>query len=117
MKRITKKLRLAFLREQLKTNPAWARGGLLRIYERQTVEEQAAETTIESNGKGFSALDAEFLSSLAEQVKSGSVLSRRQQDALQRIMPRYAAQLLSISDVSKLDATINKQLELRINNA
>lgn len=43
---------------------------LIVLFERQTSDEQASESTTHKNGRGFSAFDAEFLSSLAKQVQS-----------------------------------------------
>ena len=54
MKTITKD----FIKSQLATNPTWAVKALVKIYERQTIDEQNSQTTKENNGIGFNGLDA-----------------------------------------------------------
>ena len=74
MKTITKD----FIKNQLATNPTWAVKALVKIYERQTIDEQNSQTTKENNGIGFNGLDANILSSFAEQVNKGRNLSVKQ---------------------------------------
>jgi hypothetical protein len=97
----TKKARIQHIREMLESNPAWALRGLVRIYERQTEDEQATQQTHENNGIGFSGIDSEILSSFAEQVKRGRRLSAKQIEILHKKMPKYARQLMNIADSEK----------------
>lgn len=85
--------RVAFLKEMLKTDARWAIRGLLRIYEDQTAEEQAMGHTHVYNGVGFSGVDGEILSSFAEQIQKGRVMSVKQMALIHKKMPRYAGQL------------------------
>lgn len=73
---------------------------LVAIYARQTHQEQLSGTTKEHNGVGFSAFDAEFLSSLAEQVKTRGTLSPRQLELARKKMKSYWRQLLEIAATS-----------------
>ena len=93
----TKKARIAYIRERLATSPAWATRGLLRIYDNQTADEQASQTTSHDNGIGFSGCDAEILSSFAEQIRRGRNMSPKQMALIFKRMPKYAAQLESVS--------------------
>jgi hypothetical protein len=93
----TKKARIAFLKVQLGTKKAWAIKGLQRIYERQTADEKASQTTNNLNSVGFSGADAEILSSFAEQTLKNRALSDKQMAILFKKMPKYARQLESIS--------------------
>lgn len=104
----TKKTRLAFFRDALRTSPSWALRALEVIYSFQTADEQTTGQTIKSNGVGFSGCDAEFLSSLAEQArkfveakeagtnKFPSPLSPNQKKWLLKKISKYAGQLILV---------------------
>ena len=99
----TKKDTIAHYRIMLKTNTGWAVRGLLRIFEFQTEEEQNREATTEHNGVGFTAFDAEILSSYAKQFQERHWLSDKQLVILHKRMPKYANQLYRISLVVQED--------------
>lgn len=103
----TKKDTLAFVKNQLATNKVWATKALVRIYqENQTVDEQVSKTTSHDNGIGFSGCDAEFLSSLAEQYLRRGNLSDKQMAFVFKKMPKYARQVVAMSDATKLTALV-----------
>jgi len=103
----TKKDTVQYVKNQLATNKVWALKALVRIYqENQTADEQAAKVTSHDNGIGFSGCDAEFLSSLAEQYLRRGNLSDKQMSFVHRKMPKYARQVIAMSDASKLDAMV-----------
>lgn len=103
----TKKDTLAFVKSQLGTNKIWALKALVRIYqENQTVDEQVSKTTSHDNGIGFSGCDAEFLSSLAEQYLRRGNLSDKQMSFVFKKMPKYARQVVAMSDATKLTALV-----------
>lgn len=66
---------------------------LLYLYGCQTQEEQAAEQTVENNGRGFNALDAEFMSSVARWILDGKPFTSGQQAAVSKVIRKYARQL------------------------
>lgn len=75
---------------------------LLALYDAQTADEQASESTNHTNGVGFNGTDAGFLTSLAKQVlafraerqhRYPEALSVRQQAALRKALRKYAGQL------------------------
>lgn len=104
----TKKDTLAFVKQQLASNKVWATKALVRIYqENQTADEQVAKTTSHDNGIGFSGCDAEFLSSLAEQYLRRGNLSDKQMVFVHKKMPKYARQVVAMSDAAKLDAMVS----------
>jgi hypothetical protein len=77
---------------------------ILRIYDRQTADEQEGHLTKHDNGQGFSAFDAGFLTSLAEQIRAnhygepkGRRLSPKQMTAARKAMRKYAGQLVGIA--------------------
>ena len=104
MKTITKD----FIKNQLATNPTWAVKALVKIYERQTIDEQNSQATKENNGIGFNGLDANILSSFAEQVNKGRNLSVKQMTIVYKKMPRYWKQVASLISADKLTEIENK---------
>jgi hypothetical protein len=63
-----------FIREKLGMDPKWVRRALLALYDEQSEAEQADPVNVhESNGRGFSPQDQEFLSSLAQQARDAQV--------------------------------------------
>ena len=85
--------RKAYIRKQLSTNYAWATRGLIRIYEHQTQDEQAAGDTKHWNAVGFNGADARMLTYMAKWVLSGKTLTGKFRAQLFRRMPKYAGQL------------------------
>ena len=107
-KKITKGAIAEFVREQLKTDERWAKHALLKIYELQTAEEQAAGYTKIYNGVGFSGVHAEIMSSLAEQLLMKGWLSPKQMLIVHKIIQKYTRQVIMISDPDKLTALVAK---------
>ena len=91
------------IKNQLATNPAWALRALVKIYERQTADEQCSGITKEDNGVGFSGVDANILSSFATQVLNGRNLSAKQMAIVYKKMPRYWKQVASLIPADKLE--------------
>ena len=99
----TKQNTVNYVRGMLATNETWALKALVRIFrENQTADEQSAETTSHDNGIGFSGIDANFLSSLAKQYISRGSLSPKQTGFVLKKMPKYAGQVVKMSDPTKL---------------
>lgn len=95
--KVTKAVLTEFLRKMLTTNEKWAQGALVRIYENQTAEEQAAEATGFQNGIGFTSGDARILTKFAEWYKTHGWLSPKQMKWVYAKMGKYAGQLMSMS--------------------
>lgn len=106
---MTKAEAQSFLKDKLSKDSKWALRALLVIYNCQTVDEQQVGTTKHHNNKGFTGADAEFLSSLAEQYLKRKFLTSRQLVYLMKKMPKYWKQLLSLSDLAKLEAAYQKE--------
>lgn len=110
--KITLAQKQAFIKGKLSTSPAWALKGLLSIYDYQTETEQNYGATIEDNGVGFTGVDAEILSSFAQQYVKRNSLSPKQMQLLFKKMPKYWRQIMMISDPEKLEQLIcNKNLQ------
>ena len=93
----TKKDRIAFIRSQLQTNPAWAQRALIRIFDAQTLDEQNSSSTHEANGVGFTGADAYILTSFAEQLQKGRTLSEKQMAIVFKKIPKYSRQLEALT--------------------
>ena len=95
-----------FVKEKLASNKNWAINALVKIFEFQTKEEQLSEETIETNGVGFTGVDAEILTSLAQHYISKGWLSPKQMNILYKKMPKYWMQIIKISDEDKLNLMV-----------
>jgi hypothetical protein len=109
-KKYTKKQIAVYVQGKLRTDPRWALRALEVVYARQTAAEQQIEKTVEDNGVGFGAYDAEILSSFARQVQAGRVLSAKQFAILKAKITRYWKQVLSVTDLSRLMSLMDKDL-------
>ena len=85
------------LQHLLRTNKKALYRAVVVIYDYQTEYEKADYQTKEANGVGFSAFDAEYLSSIAEQIKQGRVLTPKQLAITTNKMIHYWRQLMVIS--------------------
>ncbi len=91
------------IRQLIATNDKALERGIIVIYERQTADERNVRQTTEHNGRGFTGVDAEFLSSLAEWINSsrrpaGQRLSIGQRTHARRKMAKYAKQLATVAN-------------------
>ena len=90
----TKKQLLHGMRYQLAHNPKKARKALILLYEAQTSEEKSKSKTVEHNEVGFTALDAEILTGIANFYLGHKFLTPRQDEVLKKLIPKYASQIL-----------------------
>lgn len=86
-----------YFKQKLSMDPKWARRALQALYDEQTQAERDDPINVhESNGRGFSPADQEFLTSLARQAQTGS-LSMKQLGWLYQLLPKYAGQLVKFT--------------------
>jgi len=71
---------------------------ILFLFEQQTADEQDSEDTIESNGVGFNSFDAKIGTYFANWIKSGKHLSGVHLSKAQKMMPKYARQIVSLRE-------------------
>lgn len=90
------------IRMQLSTNPAWAQRAIVKLWQRQTSDEQMAQQTGHDNGVGFNGTDAFILSSFAEQINKGRTLSVKQLAIAFKKLPKYTKQIISEIPAEKL---------------
>lgn len=86
-----------YLKSLLQRNDKALTRALTLIYQNQTFEEQNTGILKEKNGRGFTRIDSEFLTSLAIKVKHSQELSPREWAILRNKMPKYWRQLMIIS--------------------
>ena len=85
------------IQTRMATNDAWLYRAVVSIFERQTADEQNAETTAHDNGVGFTSADAPLLSSFAKQITARGFLTPKQKAFAVKKMHKYAGQLLRIA--------------------
>lgn len=79
-----------------RSNEATGRA-LYGLFERQTADERATNSTKVHNGRGFNGRDAEFLSSIAKKLPDYEYkLTERQLPHVRRKLRKYTRQLLEI---------------------
>jgi hypothetical protein len=86
------------VKELLKRSDRAVASGLVAIARRQEPDERYSRVTVYQNGVGFSAFDAGFGTSLADQYEERGTLSRKQIEAGRRVILKYAAQLTEIAN-------------------
>lgn len=94
------------IKQNLLENDQWVVRGILAIYDRQTFDEQASHITKHNNGIGFNGVDAEILTSFAEQIIKwmnggkaySSPLSPKQMEIARRKIIKYSRQLAEIAN-------------------
>lgn len=87
-----------FVRNKICTDRRWTERAIIALYNRQTLDEQVTMSTRVHNNQGFNGVDAEYFSSLAEQLNKGRHLSDRQLASAQRSIGKYAGQLARIAN-------------------
>lgn len=73
-------------------------GALKKLYEYQTADERESKETKESNGVGFTAFDAEFMTSVAEFLLKTGFLTESQKKYTRKKILKYSKQLAKIAN-------------------
>lgn len=100
----TNELTKEIILNKMMTNPKWLLAGVVAIYNKQTENEKNAESTQEDNGIGFNGCDGQFGTSIAKKILAGYSMSPKQLAALQKMMKKYAGQLLRIAKEKSLQS-------------
>ena len=102
----TQKAKTEFVKNKLSTNSKWALHALMKIFDRQTEDEQRTNSTHLHNNIGFTGCDAEILSSFAKQYQRKGFLSDKQMKLLYRKISKYHRQVIELSDAKKLETMV-----------
>lgn len=86
------------IQELLATSDKMVKRSLVKIFEKQTEDEQQSDDTRHNNGVGFNGLDARILSSFAKQVIERDSLSPKQMAIARNKMKKYAGQIAKIAN-------------------
>jgi len=88
------------IKNKIENNDSFAIRCLMKLYQKQTTDEQDIGATVEYNNVGFNGVDSEILSSFARQVeqwkedkKYPTPLSPKQMALVKKKLPKYAGQL------------------------
>jgi len=84
------------IQKLLETNDESVIKAMLRIYDRQTQDEQVAQDTQDWNSVGFTGVDAEIMSSFTEYYNKWGKLSPKQMMLAKKKMKKYWKQLLDV---------------------
>lgn len=84
------------IRSKITSNRRWTERAIVVLFEYQTADEKQSLQTVHTNKVGFNGMDAAFLSDLAKRLKSGRHLTNDQLSAAQRMIGKYASQLIRI---------------------
>lgn len=97
---------IAEIKTLLENNNAFLARAIVKIYERQTEDEQQADQTGHNNGIGFNGIDAFILSRFAKFYMERKFLSPKQIVIARKKMMKYTKQLTTIANslpVAKLE--------------
>ena len=86
------------VQELLETNDRAVMRALIVVYENQTDDEQRIQETKYRNNVGFTGVDANFGSSLAEQVIKRNSLSPKQMKCARKMVKKYWRQLIAAAE-------------------
>jgi hypothetical protein len=87
--------------ELLNSNPRAVERGIVRLYQRQTEDEQAGGLTRHLNGRGFNATDAKLGTYLAKWILDKKSLDKAWLDRARTMCVRYAGQLTEMANETK----------------
>jgi hypothetical protein len=94
------------IRHNLRISDRWLTRGLIAIYHLQTADEQSSQATSYRNNMGFGAIDAEILSSFAQQYERSGHLTAKQIEMARSKMIKYAGQLYAIASSNTANAEL-----------
>lgn len=100
-----------YVKNQLSSNPSWAQRAIVKLWQRQTADQQNAKITGHNNGVGFNGTDAFILSSFAEQIIKGRTLSVKQLAVAFRKLPKYSKQIINEISADKIIEIENKLIK------
>jgi hypothetical protein len=83
----------------LLTNQEQREKALLKLFSRQTIDEQQDETTKYHNNVGFNGCDAKILTGLATFFSNRKYLTEKQQYRLTKKIVKYSGQLSEVANI------------------
>ena len=86
------------IKQLMATNDLAVFKGFIRIWQLQTADEKATESTQVLNGVGFSGYDGTWMTSIGNNVVKYKQITEGQFKAIKKMMHRYAGQLAKIAN-------------------
>jgi hypothetical protein len=84
----------------IEKNNLFVESCIIKIFERQTADEQENSTTEHNNGIGFSGVDAKTMTYYAKYIKSGRHLTGEHLEKARQRIKKYKRQLTEIANNS-----------------
>jgi len=113
--KITNRDRLGFIRGKIGSDRNWAIRALVVIYGNQTNDEKNQGVAIYGNKIGFNSIDSKIMTEMANFYLSRNFLTDKQMAIVFSRIRKYAAQILHLSDLEKLDSMVRKEYNIIIN--
>jgi cob(I)alamin adenosyltransferase len=107
MQQLTAKAKKEQIQYLIDHNDLAVARAVVRIYQRQTTDEQRSEVTKHTNSIGFNGPDAKYLTSAAKYVINNGKLTGNHVDMVRRRIRRYWRQLAEIAE-----ETNNRRIEM-----
>jgi len=85
-----------FIQDKLANDIRWMERGVLVLFERQTLDEQRSNNTIENNRRGFNGTDGRYLTWVGNYLRKGNHLSGQHIEKVGKKLPKYWKQILDI---------------------
>ena len=86
------------IKSLIQTNDKVLYGALKHLYACQTQDEKNTASTHVHNGAGFNATDAEFLTSICQQLEKKGSLSPKQKEVARKKLVKYNKQLTRLAN-------------------
>ncbi len=102
---------VAFVQMKVKSNSVWARKACETLYDHQTDLEKRNHISHGRNNSGFGRNDSPILTKIAAKIKQHRETAEDIQ-RLQRMLPRYAKQLICISYDKDGYKSLKKHLDI-----
>lgn len=97
---------LSFVKMKIKDNNEWAKRACIKIYNQQEIREKRNHLSHGHNGCGFGRNDSPKLTKIACRINQHRE-TIEDLNALKSMMPRYAAQVICLSDKKKMEYHLN----------
>lgn len=86
------------IKNLIQTNDKVLCSSLIQLYNCQTADEQSSAETTHANGRGFNALDAEFLTSVSKFFLKNKFLTDKQKAIVRKKLVKYTKQITELAN-------------------
>lgn len=93
MESIKKSFSKEVIQEKLMTDSRWVERSLVKLFQRQTMDEQMSKETFTENGRGFNKSDCRYLTYCSQWVLKGNSLSGVHLEKCRKKLVKYWKQI------------------------